>query len=63
MLFHLLLLNSKIIVANFQYADRDIFPLCKHAVSGVGKPDPNPEERRLGYPGGLITRRAVVQQN
>ena len=30
--------------------DRDIFPLCQHAVSEVGKP---------GYPGGLITRRAV----
>jgi len=29
---------------------RDIFPLCKDAVSEVGKP---------GYPGGLITRRAV----
>jgi O-antigen ligase len=31
-------------------ADRDIFPLCQDAVSEVGKP---------GYPGGLITRRAV----
>src|ERR671918_2393409 len=31
-------------------ADRDIFPLCQNAVSEVGKP---------GYPGGLITRRAV----
>lgn len=30
--------------------DRDIFPLCQDAVSEVGKP---------GYPGGLITRRAV----
>ena len=31
-------------------ADRDIFPLCQDAVSEVGK---------SGYPGGLITRRAV----
>src|ERR687891_1919981 len=31
-------------------ADKDIFPLCQDAVSEVGKP---------GYPGGLITRRAV----
>jgi hypothetical protein len=30
--------------------DRDIFPLCQDAFSEVGKP---------GYPGGLITRRAV----
>ena len=30
--------------------DRDIFPLYQDAVSEVGKP---------GYPGGLITRRAV----
>ena len=30
--------------------DRDIFPLYQNAASEVGKP---------GYPGGLITRRAV----
>lgn len=33
-------------------ADRDICPRCRKAVSGVGKP---------GHPGGLITRRSVVQ--
>src|SRR5215211_5623678 len=37
-------------LSSFCCADRDIFPLCQDAVSEVGK---------SGYPGGLITRRAV----
>jgi hypothetical protein len=37
-------------ISQSRSTDRDIFPLCQDAVSEVGKP---------GYPGGLITRRAV----